>query len=89
MTRVLGRFDLLEEQLGWIIRAKDGIKVKVRRIIAKDEKTEKKLSLTTNDLESFGIHQRKDLRTSCKTLEIEVVFDWLKNTLGYLGYLRT
>ena len=68
VTRVLGRFDLLEEQLGWIIRVKDGVKVKVRRIIAKDEKTRETRSLTTNDLESFGIHQRKNRRTSCKTL---------------------
>ena len=68
-----------EEQRGWIIRQKDGLKVKVRRILAYDEEKKAMLSLTTNDLESpnYVIVKRH-----AKRWEVEVVFDWLKNTIG-------
>lgn len=78
-TKVNGRFDMLEEQLGWIIRQSDGCKVKVRRIIAFDEKNSENVSVTTNDLVSpnHAIFKKKDIRW-----DIEVVNDWIKNTIG-------
>ena len=77
-SRVLGRFDLKEELRGWILR-KDGVKVKVRRILAFDENNKEMISLTTNDLTSPN---HVIVKRHTKRWDIEVIFDWLKNTLG-------
>lgn len=78
-TRVLRRYDLLEEQRGYLLQKKSGIKVKVRRLIMIDERNNEKVSITTNNLESPNhvIVKQHDQRWN-----IEVVNDWVKNTLG-------
>jgi hypothetical protein len=78
VKRVLGRYRVKYEIIGWITR-EDGLRVKVRRIIAVDNETNEELSLTTND---FDTSPRVIIRQHDRRWEIEVLNDWLKNTIG-------
>lgn len=77
-SRIMDRFVLRREIIGWITRS-DGTRLKVRRIVAFDEKHEEILSLTTNDFDSSPV---VIIKRHARRWEVEVVFDWIKNTLG-------
>ena len=76
VSLVLNKYRLKEEIIGWIMR-EDGVKVKVRRLIAINEELDEMISLTTNDFDSppHVIIKQHEHRW-----EIEVLNDWLKNT---------
>lgn len=78
VSLVLNKYRLREEIIGWIYR-EDGAELKVRRIIAINEKTNEKLSLTTND---FDTPPHYIIKQHERRWEIEVLNDWLKNTIG-------